>query len=388
MNISYFLPGTTAAANKKMRFPFEPGFGLLSGTVINTETSLAAVLPVLKAAHWIAIDTEADSLHAYPEKLCLIQISHATGDVLLDPLSPIELQPRFFNILHDHQLIFHGADYDLRLLKKTFDFVPTRIFDTMLAARLLGYEQFGLSNLVARVLGIELEKGPQKMDWARRPLTPRMETYARNDTVYLKPLSDFLKAELNKTGRLAWQEELCARLIADSSQIITPDPDEVWRLKGSDRLSHKAQTLLRELWWWREGEARESNKPPFFVVEHHTLTRWACELADGKTLQESLGSRRMSSGRTARLTSVVERALQIPQENYARPRARKFHRRLKPAEHARFEELKAHRDKVALGLGIDPTLIASKSMLYELAQADGDPGLDLMSWQRQLLVSK
>jgi len=163
--------------------------------VIDTDAKLAALLPIIQSASWLALDTEADSLHAYPEKLCLIQISTAAGDELIDPLGKIKLDP-LLDALNAHELIMHGADYDLRMLRKHHEFVPSAIFDTMLAARLLGEREFGLGSLVEKWLGVKLDKGPQKADWARRPLTERMETYARRDTHYLKPLADKLMLEL------------------------------------------------------------------------------------------------------------------------------------------------------------------------------------------------
>ena len=129
--------------------------------MIATNERLAEWLPRLEAASWIALDTEADSLHAYPEKLCLMQISIPGEDVLLDPLSAVDLSP-VLKILKDRELILHGSDYDLRLLRKTFDFVPSSIFDTMLAGLLLGLKQVGLANLVSCHLGVTLEKGPRK----------------------------------------------------------------------------------------------------------------------------------------------------------------------------------------------------------------------------------
>jgi ribonuclease D len=138
--------------------------------VIDSDGKLAEFLPVLRAADWVALDTEADSLHAYPEKLCLLQISTAAGDALIDPLSRIDLNP-LWTELQRHRLILHGADYDLRLLRKNHSFVPNRIFDTMLASRLLGEREFGLGSLLQRHLGVTLEKGSQKADWSRRPLT-------------------------------------------------------------------------------------------------------------------------------------------------------------------------------------------------------------------------
>jgi ribonuclease D len=169
--------------------------------VINTETSLAAFLPTVRSAAWVAVDTEADSLHAYPEKLCLLQISTAAGDELVDPLAGMNIDP-LLDALAGHELIFHAADYDLRLLRKHHEFVPGAIFDTMLAARLLGMKKFSLGDLVETGLGVKLEKGSQKADWARRPLTPKMEDYARNDTRYLKPLADRQRPARVASGKL------------------------------------------------------------------------------------------------------------------------------------------------------------------------------------------
>jgi len=173
--------------------------------VIDTDDKLSAFLPAVRAAAWIAVDTEADSLHAYPEKICLIQISTTAGDELIDPLAGINVDA-LLDALSGHILIMHGADYDLRLMRKHHEFSPGAIFDTMLAARLLGEKQFGLSSLVEKFLGVKLDKGSQKANWARRPLTERMEEYARKDTHYLKALSDKLKSELQQKGRLSWHE--------------------------------------------------------------------------------------------------------------------------------------------------------------------------------------
>jgi hypothetical protein len=179
--------------------------------VIDTDEKLAAFLPQLNAATWIALDTEADSLHAYPEKLCLIQVSIEGYDELIDPLAVIQLQP-LFEILTQHELIMHGADYDLRLLRKHCGFVPTAIFDTMLASRLR--HRSGLVNW-SRNTSVKLERKARKANWARRPLTERMASYARHDTHYLKPLADILR-ELKAKGR--W----LAPAVARSSSLTAP----------------------------------------------------------------------------------------------------------------------------------------------------------------------
>jgi len=145
----------------------------------------------------------------------------------------------------------------------------------MLAARLLGERQFGLGSLAERFLGVKLDKASQKADWARRPLTERMETYARNDTHYLKPLADKLKHELQQKHRLEWHRESCARLIADCARMPVTDGDTVWRVKGSYALDRAALAVLREIWQWRETEAIAANRPPFFILSHEKMVELA-----------------------------------------------------------------------------------------------------------------
>ena len=263
--------------------------------VIETDEKLAAWMPKLRAAKWVALDTEADSLHAYPEKVCLIQISIVDGDRLVDPLAKIDLAP-LLGALNAHELIMHGADYDLRLLRKHHEFTPSAIFDTMLAARMIGEVQFGLSSLAEKFLGVRLDKGSQKADWARRPLTPKMETYARNDTHHLKPLADKLKLELQQKDRLAWHRESCTRLIRECSQPPAVDGDHVWRIKGSSHLNRPALAVLRELWHWRENEAVAANRPPFFILNHEKLVEIAGAAVENRPV-ENLLSPRMSPRR-------------------------------------------------------------------------------------------
>src|SRR3954464_8762012 len=171
--------------------------------MIETDAQLAELLPKLEALDRVAVDTEADSLHCYFEKLCLIQISIPGGDYLIDPLAKIELRP-LATAMAPKEIVLQGADFDLRLLRRSFDFVATRIFDTVIAARLLGIRAFSLAALVERYFGVELVKGSQKANWAQRPLPHHMAEYAMNDTRYLLPLAEKLETELGERGRLDW----------------------------------------------------------------------------------------------------------------------------------------------------------------------------------------
>jgi ribonuclease D len=348
--------------------------------VIDNQHALAEFLPQISAEGIIGLDTEADSLHAYPEKLCLIQVGLEQSQALVDPLAAFDLAP-LLDLLRTKELVFHGADYDLRLLHRTFQFVPRTVFDTMWAARLLGYAEFGLRDLVRQHLGVELEKGPQKMNWGMRPLPDRMAIYALNDTRYLRPLADLLRTRLKEQGRLAWQNEICARVIEECSQPRAYDPGSLWRIKGSDRLDPPAMAMLRALWQWRESEAITANKPPFFILSHELLVAVAAAAAHGKPAGHLL-PRHVSAKRVARLANAIEQGLKVAPSEYPQRRTSSA-QRLNRAQQTRFDQLKRVRDTRAGELGIDPTLIASKGDLASLAR--DKKSNQLMAWQLRLL---
>ena len=350
--------------------------------VIDSDEKLAGLLPRVQTADWLALDTEADSLHAYPEKLCLIQISLPGADELIDTLAALDLSA-FLDVLRGRELILHGADYDLRLLRRAYAFVPKLVFDTMLAARLLGFTEFGLTDLVEKLLEVKLEKGPQTADWARRPLTERMINYARNDTRYLQPLSALLKARLEEKGRLSWHQESCARLVRECAELRVTNPDQVWRVKGADKLDRRGLAVLRELWNWRDGEAMEANKPPYFILRHETLIALADAAAQGKTVS-SLLPPGLPSRRREGVLAGVERASQLPESQWPQ-RHRSSGHRPSAAEKRRYDVLRQRRDDRAAELGIDPTLIASRATLGALARDWDKHQAELMSWQRELL---
>src|SRR5438067_3231174 len=161
--------------------------------VIASVSQLTELLPQLESIDRVAVDTEADSLHSYREKLCLLQVSLPDGDYIVDPLAPLDLAP-LCAALTDKEIVLHGADFDLRLLRRSLNFTARRIFDTVIAARLLGLREFSLAALVERYFGIKLTKGSQKANWGRRPLPKRMLEYAINDTHYLLTLADRLES--------------------------------------------------------------------------------------------------------------------------------------------------------------------------------------------------
>jgi ribonuclease D len=359
---------------------FSPAGFVLYCTVIDTDEKVAGFLPKLREAKWVALDTEADSLHAYPEKLCLIQLSIEGHDELIDPLAGTNLEP-VLDTLKGQELIMHGADYDLRLLRKSLNFVPKEMFDTMLAARLLGIREFGLNNLVGRFLDVKLEKGPQKANWARRPLTERMADYARNDARYLKPLSDILRDQLMQKARLDWHRQMCQRLIQDCAQMRPADPDVVWRVKGSHHLQPAALGVLRELWQWREQEAVRANRPPFFILPPDTMVQLANAAAHTGEVQDVLPAH-LTPRRREGIIKAVAKGMAVKKPPGV-IRAAPY--RQNETEKRRMHDLERRRDRAATDLGVDPTLIASRAVLVLLAKDWQAHQGELLDWQRQLL---
>jgi ribonuclease D len=230
---------------------------------------------------------------------------------------------------------------------------------------------------------VKLDKGSQKADWAQRPLTERMEIYARNDTHYLKPLSDKLKSALEAKGRLAWHQESCARLIEDCTRPQIVDADTVWRIKGSSILGPPGLAILRELWHWREKEAIAYCRPPFFVLSHERMV----DIADASAAQqpfENILPPKMSPRRRETLLAAVKAGLAVPADMHPQIIRHTFNRPSE-SEFRRFREIEKRRDAQAHALGIDPTLIASKATLGDLSRDWEKHSSELMSWQLELL---
>mgnify|MGYP001209775886 CR=1 FL=1 len=351
--------------------------------MIDEEGQLSEFIAQLRRAEWLVLDTEADSLHAYPEKLCLLQFGLPGRLELVDPLAGLNLDP-LFQALQKRELVMHGSDYDVRLLRAGHGFVPDTVFDTMLAARLTGHEKFGLADLVREHLGVELEKGSQRANWAKRPLTDKMVTYALNDVRYLEPLSQRLRAQLDKAGRREWHRQECARMVEENSQPASPDPERVWRLKGSSKLPSLSLAVLRELWHWREAEALRRCRPPFFVLSHDLMVRLAMAAGNGDDWQE-LVPRRLSDNRRRTLIDAIRRGRDLPATEHPRPLKPPPRKSISMAQKRKMEALQRTRDQRAEKLKLDPTLIASRAELVGLA-VDADENASLMlPWQLEQL---
>jgi len=345
----------------------------------DTAADLTALLPLLSPHDRIAVDTEADSLHCYFEKLCLIQITVPGSDLLIDPLAGFDLGP-LWAAWSGKVLLFHGADYDLRLLRRTGCPMPSRIFDTMLAARLCGIEGFSYAALVERYCGIKIAKASQKANWASRPLSPQMLDYAVNDTRHLYTIADIVEAELKRLGRVAWFEQSCERAIRSAETDREIDPDQLWRVPGSGHLRGRAAAVFRELWRWRDEEAQRVDKPTFHILHSEMLVEAAVKFDAGDPVE----FRHLRGARAQKFYDAAKRGMNLDEAQWPKV-IRTPRQRPSQAQFARFLELKKHRDKIAVEAKLDPSLIAAKATLEGLAFRPDETFPKLLPWQRELL---
>ena len=347
--------------------------------MIASAAQLEELLPNLKKVERVAVDTEADSLHCYFEKLCLLQLSFDGRDYLVDPLANVDLAP-LCAALAGKEIVLQGADFDLRLLRRALNFVPDKIFDTVIAARLLGYREFSLAALVERYFEIKLSKGSQKANWAQRPLPARMAEYAMNDTHYLLPLAEKLEQELIARGRLDWFRQSCARAIEQAGVQRARDANEAWRISGAGKLRGRAAAVLRELWRWRETEAQAADRPPFHILQNHLLIQAAEDFAAEKTPS----FRHFSLRRASTFQQAAQRGLEMPEAEWPERPRRTSIRPTREMERLA-EELKTRRDSVAKELDLDPAVIAPRATLEAIAANQNENDALLVPWQRELL---
>ncbi len=322
----------------------------------------------------IALDTEADSFHHYYEKVCLIQIGHGGEAALVDPLAPVDLAP-LLELLAERRLVLHGADYDLRLLWRGYGFRASQVFDTMIAAQLLGETELGLAALLGKRAGVTLDKAHQRADWSERPLAPGMALYAAKDVLHLADLASSLEADLVAKGRLAWHEEECARLAAMDIATKELDPENDWRIKGTNALGAKERAFARAFYFARDARARETDRPPFRVLTNERLLEAAKRAAAGETRLPELfpGPRPLPPPFARALREAIETARALPQSDWPLPRRAEPYRS-EPALERAVEELKKTRDARAKTLGLDPGVLASRALLVAAARARLDAG--------------
>jgi len=347
--------------------------------LISTPEQVGELISHIDPHDRVAIDTEADSLHCYREKLCLLQVSLPEGDFLVDPLAGNDLSA-FADALSRKEIILHGADYDLRLLRRALDFRPTRVFDTVIAARLLGGCEFSYAALVEKYFGIELTKGSQKANWGLRPLSEKMEEYARNDTHYLLALAAKLEKQLIERDRLEWFQQSCERAMVSAAIDRERDMEEIWRIRGSGLIRGREAALLRALWYWRDREAQRFDRPSFHILRNDQLL----EIARAAVRGEMPLFRHFSERRTRDFQATIEEALGLKEEEWPETRRRRGERPTREMERAA-EAMRKRRDQAAHELKIEPSFIAPRATIDAIALDRASAERLLVPWQRDLL---
>jgi ribonuclease D len=344
---------------------------------IRTPAEAEALAHDLHGAPAVAVDTEADSLHHYPERLCLVQLADPRGRVFfldalalvdLEPLRPLFADPATVKVLH-------SGDNDVVYLKRRYGLIFAGLSDTMLAARFLGIRELGLERLLLKYLDIHPVRSQQKTDWARRPLTPTQERYAAEDVRHLIPLRERLLADLRAIGREAWLEEECEALAALPVPERPSDDEGYRRIRGAGRLGPRGVAVLRALYRQREAWARAEHRPPFKVLSPETLVALAeRQSAEATALLGVPGlSPRLVERYGEGLLAAVARGLteRLPEP----PRGPRPPRPVATAaSRQRAEALRKWRADASEGSGLDPGVLLPQRLIDALAL---DPPTDL-----------
>lgn len=365
---------------------------------VETLGALEDAVGRLSGQPMLGVDTEAAGYHRYRDSISLIQISSRDETILIDPLAlpTLDLLDGLFSNTRIEK-VFHDADFDLRILDRDLGLRVANLFDTQIAAALLGVRALGLGAVIETHLGVTLPKAFQRADWAERPLSEGMKEYAATDTAYLPALRDVLHEALVAAGRLAWAEEEFARRA--ETRWVAPDSADVadafLRIKGARDLPRRALAILRELHAWREQVAEERDQAPFRIVSNEALLQMGREAPTTSAALRKV--RGVSSGLADRrgrdVLAAIARGMAVPEDDLPRfPQPKRWDR---DAEvEARTERLRDARARVAEVLNLDPGFLVSRAVLEEVARqnpASADelaeiPGI--RRWQFEVLADE
>jgi len=339
----------------------------------------------------MALDTEADSLHAYFHKVCLIQVTAADRHFLIDPLAVERegLAP-LLGVLADPgvSVLMHGADYDLRVLDRDFGGTILGLQDTQIMAQLLGEPRTGLASLMEQELNIVLDKRFQRADWGQRPLPGGMLGYAAADTAFLEELAARLRRRLEELGRWSWAEEEFLKLEKTRFVQHEPDPLAFERVKGVRALRGVHRDLAYSLFLWRDAAARRLDLPPFRILGNAQLVELAATRPE--TLDTLAAVRGLGPRFVRRWGREVLGVLEHPKPAPPKQRHGNNDTWLTPEVRARIKRLSAARDAVAERLSISPGLLCPRAMVEKIAACErvgtGDlSSCGLAGWRREVL---
>lgn len=337
--------------------------------LVDSPQAFDQMVAVLAKEPAIALDTESDSLYRYFYRVCLIQISTRRNDYLVDPLRLSDLTP-LAACLADPKVekIFHAAENDILLLKRDFGFTFANVFDTMLAARILGWPQVGLASLLQQHFGVILDKRAQLTDWGQRPLSAAQLSYARLDSHYLFDLRDLLAKELRARKRWREAEEAFSALPQVEFAEKHFDPEGFWRLRGARTLQPQELAVLRELYLWRDEQARRLDRPPFKVLGDDVLV--LLSQRQPRRLEElPLSARQITSFGRSLLAAIARGRAAAPP---LPPRPQPGNGRPDPLVQARFDRLRAWRTRCAQQRGVDADIVLTNDVLMAIARSAPD----------------
>jgi len=353
-----------------------------AGTIrlIDTQGELDRIIETMARAPRVAVDTEAASFHRYRDRVYLLQLSTHDLTAVVDPLAVTDLSA-FGALLAEPsiEVVFHDADYDLRLLAQEYGYRATRLFDTRVAAQLLNEPGVGLAALLETYLGVRLDKRFQRADWSARPLSAGMLEYAAADTHHLLELRDILHGKLEQMGRLHWAEEEFALL----EQVQWAEPEDgaepAWlRMKGAKALKPRQLAVLREVFEWRDGLARRLDRASFRIMNNEPILTIAREQPG---TAEELGripgiGRDALERRGGEILAAVRRGLDVPEADL--PRVERQPRRAADAEFdARVERLKVVRNQEAERLQLAPGVLCPNGTLEGIARKEPKTSVEL-----------
>jgi len=356
--------------------------------LIDQPGQLAPLLSALDRVDEVSLDTEADNMFHYRTRVCLLQFLVGDEIFLVDALAALPLEGLWSRLAQKH-LIMHGSDFDLRLLHDFCRFRPKSIFDTMLAAQLINRPRIGLAALLEDHFGVKLSKDSQKANWSKRPLTQKMLDYAALDVFHLPDLRDILTRELAKLGRLEWLDQQCRAQIDSGATGFAPPDENDWRIGRSERLRGAGLGVLHAVWHWRQQTAERLDVPPFKVCNTDLLLKLAYAAEDGEpetAILAAVNLGRRHDRLAPSLTAAVRAGLARDPKTLPRRRGRDpNHVSLTQAEVERLDRIKDDRDRIAAKLQLEPTLIANRSHLAQLARAPQLLDELLLPWQADLL---
>ncbi|MBW8780738.1 MAG: HRDC domain-containing protein [Verrucomicrobia bacterium] len=355
-------------------------------TLIDQPDQLTPLLAALDRVDEVSLDTEADNMFHYRTRVCLLQFLVDGQVFLVDVLAPLPLAP-LWQKLADKHLVMHGSDFDLRLLSDLCQFRPKSLFDTMLAAQLLNRQRIGLASLLEEHFGVILDKEGQKANWSKRPLTQKLLDYASLDVWHLPALRDILTRELVKLDRIEWLDQQCRRQIESGLTGFPVDDENDWRIGRSERLRGRGLGVLHAIWHWREDWARKLDVPPFKVCGQDLLIAIAGAAEEGDSEQGILAQVNLGK-RHERLAPTLAVAIRqgLARDPQTLPRRRRSELApLTMEEVALQDRVKADRDRVAARLALEPTLIANRAQLAQIARAPRKLDEVLLPWQADLL---